>query len=124
MGLISRVSSRTYRKTSTYQLSPWKRKTKSPNNRSRSPTSGSPSPLKAQKLWTKHVLKSAVELRPSTAEVKTTRSKSKDHDQCRLEECELPPGKLHVVKVPKPGIDTRCESTSESSSLFADKARF
>merc|ERR1712178_84231 len=115
MGLISRVSSRTYRKkNSTKKTWLTKKTTKWPPPKLKNPTSESPFPLKAQKPSTKPAPKFAAEQKPSTIEVRMPRLKSRDHDQCQLEGCELLPEKLHVVKVLKPGTGTRCEFTNES----------
>merc|ERR1712027_244054 len=106
MGLISRVSSRTYRPSILFFAQKWlntKKTTKWPLPQLKNPTSESPSPPRAQKPSTKPVLKFAAELKLSTAEAKMPKLKSRDHDQCQLEECESPPEKLHAVKVQKPG---------------------
>ena len=105
---------------------PWpisRKTTRSPPPQSKNPTSESPSRPRAQKPSTRRALKSAREQRPSTAEATTVWSRSRDHDQCQPGEWGSPPEKHRVVKVPKPGTDTKCESTSESSSSSAARAK-
>merc|ERR1739848_79919 len=125
MGLISRVSSRTYRrKTNLFFASKWPiKRERLPNSRSKSPTSESPSALKTRKPSTRLAPRFAAELKTLTAEAPRLRLKSKDHDLCQPDECESPLERLHAVRVPKPGTDSKCESTSESSSSFAAKVK-
>merc|ERR1712014_340685 len=90
-----------------------KRRAKLPSSRWRSPTSESPSALRTPRPSTRLAPRSVAVPRTSTAEAPRPRSRSKDHDLCQPDECELPRERLHVVRVPRPGTDTRCESTSE-----------
>merc|ERR1739848_962247 len=77
-------------------------------------TSESPSRPRRQRPSTRHATRLSCEPRLSTPEVASrVTSKSRDPDPCQLDACESPPERRHAVKVPRPGIDTRCESTSE-----------
>merc|ERR1739848_262103 len=125
MGLISRVSSRTYRrKTNLFFASKWPiKRERLPNNRSKSPTSESPSALRTRRPSTRLALRFAAELKTSTPEVPRLRLKSRDHDLCQPDECESPLERRHAVRVQKPGTDSKCEFISESSSSFAVRVK-
>merc|ERR1712242_138038 len=120
------VSSRTYRFSTQKNLKPCpisRRKAKLPSNRSRSPTSESPSAPRTPRPSTRLAPRSAAERKTSPPEAPSPRSRSRDHDLCQRDECESPPERRHAVRVPRPGTDSRFESTSESSSSCAARAR-
>ena len=82
---------------------------------SNNPTSESPSQLPTPNPSTKLAPKSPAEPNNWTTTLKALcLSKSRGHDLCPLDEWESPPERLLVVKVPRPGIDIRCEFTNES----------
>merc|ERR1712179_484489 len=88
-------------------------------------TSESRSARRTQNRSTKLATRSQAVPRLSTHEVLTRAapSRSRDHDLCQPADFESPPERPRAVKVTRPGTDTRCESTSASSSSSAASLR-
>merc|ERR1711879_227270 len=110
MGLISRVSSRTYRKQHLiFPKKPCltiKKTTRWPPPQLRRATFESPSLPRTPRLSTRLALKLAAEQRLSTSVARTPRSRSRDHDLCQPDECGLPRERRRAVRVPRLGTDS------------------
>merc|ERR1712168_844714 len=128
MGLISRVSSRTYRFKKYKKIQPKCRTIRKMERllmHLKKTTSESRSAPRTPSLSTKLATRSLAVPRLSTPEVLTRAapSRSRDLDLCQPADFESPPERHHAVKVQRPGTDIRCEFTSASSSSSAARLR-